>query len=226
MEHGASCLPLGIFPFIERRRCRMADDELRIDEHPRRWRVSQGKAIYNSENSVEVSLPVIHPLNQVIDALLSHLLPFFDPEALPEERLRGEELCGLLQAEIEHLPTEQKYEAIVATLTAHWHDPEWIRVISTFCAVEDERYTIKEYQKGSFIADWSGNHVDGKCQVKQARKPFRPTNAQLAAVRPTALHSTLPRGVIRLASRKASEPSLRDFGTTNPRIPAIKKQTS
>ncbi len=203
------------------------EDEIRIDQAPRRWRLGE-RAIYNSANQYEVQMSPDHLVNQVIDTFLAQLLPFFADEATPDERERGAELCRFLIAELKLLLAEEKYEGILTTLTAHWHDPldsRWIRVMNMFEAVEDERYTILEIDKGEFVADWKNNHVDAKCQVKQARKPFKQTNAQLAAVHAEAprpsLASMLPRGVIRLTARKASGPSLRDFGTTNPRLPAV-----
>ena len=210
----------------------MADDEIRVNYTPRRFRLGN-KAIYNSANTIEVQMPPEHLVSQVIDTFLAQLLPFFSEDATQEERERGEALCRFLIAQLKLLLSEEKYEAILETLTAHWHDPldsRWIRVMNAFTALEDERYTILEINNGSFIADWQGNHVSGACKVKQARKPFKHTNAQLATVhaeqpRPT-LASLLPPGVIRLTGRKTPGASLRDFSPTNPRIPAIKKASS
>lgn len=204
----------------------MADDELRVNYTPRRFRLGN-KAIYNNSNQYEVQLPPTHLITQVIDAFLARILPMLAEDAPPRDQEHAADLCRLLLAELELLPDAERYEAIVSTLTAHWSDPAWTRVINTFQGVEDERYTIQEIHKGRFIADWSGNHVDARCEIKQARKPYKHTNAQLAAVSPhRTLANTLPRGVIRLATRKASQPSLKDFGTTSPRIPAINKVSS
>lgn len=204
----------------------MADDSIRINESPHRLLRGE-KAIINNSNQYEVVLPPSHLVFRVIDAFLARILPLFADDAPPSDQEHAQDLCRLLLAELELLPDTERYEAILATLTAHWNDPAWARVINTFQGVEDERYTIQEIHKGRFVADWSGNHVDAKCEVKQARKPFKQTNAQLATVSPhRTFASTLPRSVIRLSARKSSQPSLRDFSPTNPRLPAIKKATS
>lgn len=206
----------------------MGEDEIRIDQAPRRWRLGD-KTIYNAGNTFEVQLPLDHPLCGVIETLLLRLIPLFGSEATAEQQQHAQDLCNLLQQEIDTLPEEAKLEAIVATLTAHWHDPEWARVINAFAALEDERYTIKEIHRGRFIADWQGNHVDAKCEIRQARKPFRQTNAQLAA---HSTHGTrkllaaLPRGLITLPARSSRSGFLQDQSPTLSRIEAIPKASS
>lgn len=208
----------------------MAEEEIRIDESPRRGPLGRlgHKVIINNSNQYEVQMPPEHLLFQVIETFLAQMLPAYSPDALPEERLRADERCLRLIAELRESVSDEKYEEILATLAAHRHDPHdprWIRVMKFFDAVEDERYTILEIEQGELEGHWKHNHVEARCWVKQARKPFAHTGAHLAAVHAETPHpslaSLLPHGMIRLASRVAGGPSLRDFGTTSPRLSAV-----